>query len=370
MRYFRKSPFAQARLAWIDLIYWVRSWFYPVLPLPTKVHSILIANPAHLGDAVITTAVIRALKAANPQINIDILCGSWSKPIFDDHPGVHNIYTLDLPKLNRAALSQSEKKVIYDKGFEVLHNVLKNKQYDLVASVYAYEPSYISVISSLLKVPIVGFSSAGYSSLLTRSYNTMNLPWHEVQHQAKILESILGEPLELARYTLWLPVTIKSVVSTKPYVVVHPGSGDASKEWDTECWRQVLEFLLAHQVNVVITGHGKREEVLAQSIAVDLKVENLVGKLSFAQFASCIEHASLVISLDSVAAHIASAHSVPAITLALGKTQIHRWLPLGSQATLLDWHSRKKSDDQKLLIDLKHLIASKLPPLDSKEGAL
>ena len=367
MRYFRRNPLAQCRLALTDLGCLVQAWFHPPPPLPKVFEHILIANPAHLGDAVITTALIRALKNSNPVIKIDVLCGSWSKPIFEIHPGISDIYTLDMPALNRAENSRQDKITAYENGFHNLQNAIKNKQYDLVASVYAYEPSYIPALNKLIKAPIIGFSSAGYSPLLTKIYNTKNLPLHEVQHQAQILECMLGKHQDLGEYKLWLPKSEKPISSPKSYVVIHPGSGDSSKEWDVAYWREVVKFVLAKNYPVVITGHGKREELLAQEIAKDLKVENLVGKLSFSQFSSYIEHARLVISVDSVTAHVASAHDVSAITLTLGKTELHRWTPLGNQATFLDWRSRDKSNDQALLANLKDLIASKLLLLDVKE---
>lgn len=367
MRYFRRSPLAQCRLALTDLGCLVRSWLQPPLPLPKVFEHILIANPAHLGDAVITTALIRALKTSNPAIKIDVLCGSWSKAIFENHPGVSDIYTLDMPALNRAKNTRQDKIAAYKSCFQELQKELKNKQYDLLASVYAYEPSYIPALCNLIKAPIIGFSSAGYSPLLTRTYNTKDLPLHEVQHQAQILECMLGEYQDLSEYKLWLPKTEKPIASPKSYVVIHPGSGDSSKEWDIECWREVVRFVVAQNYPVVITGHGKREELLAREIIKDLKVENQVGKLSFAQFSGYIEHARLVISVDSVAAHIASAHDVSAITLTLGKTELHRWSPLGNRATFLDWRSRDKSNDQALLKNLKDLITSKLLLLDIKE---
>jgi len=311
---------------------------------------------------VITTALIRAIHDYDPQIQIDILCGSWSKPIFEGHSGVANVYDLDLPPLSRAQISSSEKRSIYDKGYKKLQSLFSGVHYDLVASVYAYEPSYIPVLHALLKAPIVGFSSAGYSPLLTRSYNTMNQQWHEIQHQAKVLECVLGEPSGEECYRPWLPTSTSFFIPDKAYIVIHPGSGKVNKEWNTEGWIQIIYFLHQLGLSVLITGHGKREGLLAEEIIQQLdepqEVKNLVGKLSFNDFSTCIKHATLLVSVDSVAGHIAAAHGTPEIILSLGKTDLNRWRPLADNARVFNWHNSQKNQLSSQLVELKEAIQS------------
>ncbi|BDT74654.1 hypothetical protein PKF022_03190 [Polynucleobacter sp. KF022] len=330
---------------------------------------ILIANPAHLGDAVITTAVLRELKKQYPHLIIDVLCGSWSAPIFEAHPAVHKIYTLDLPMLNRRPISVQDKQLQYHLGYQQLKIELQKERYDLVASVYAYEPSYIPVVDRLLKAPIVGFSSAGYGPLLAKSFNTAHFDWHEVQHQVKVLEDFLGEPKSLEDYQIWLEQGIPTITGDMPYVVLHPGTGEPSKEWSIDGWQKVLNHLKMRNVRVVITGHGEREQKIAKALAEGVNgivVENWVGRLSFKDFCQTIAGARLLISVESVAAHIASNYKVPTLIAAFGKTNLKRWQPLGGLTQLIDMRQDSKKSEKLFFERLEVLLHQKNITL--KEG--
>lgn len=326
--------------------------------MPAKVDRILMVNPAHLGDTVITTAILRELKAKNPQLVIDILCGSWSVPIFENHPAVNRIFSLDLPMLNRGLMLHSQKRQLFSESYRQFSEAIKNQQYDVITSLYAYEPSCISQLASLLEAPIVGFSSAGFGPLLTQSFNTMDLHWHEVQHQANILQAFLGEPKEPEHYSPWLVHHEPTKAMQGAYVVIHPGTGNRDKEWDIPGWRAIAKEFIDRQIRVVITGHGPREEYLAREISDGLPIENYVGKLSFSEFCNWIEHASLLIGTESVAPHIASAYSVPSLVLALGKTDLVRWKPLGGKAEIIDMRFGQTQDAHVVLNRVRQLIAN------------
>jgi ADP-heptose:LPS heptosyltransferase len=365
MKYFRHSPIAKARLQLIDWAYQLCSAFRQILPMPSRYQRILIANPAHLGDAVITTAVIRELKKQHPQLSIDVLCGSWSSMIFRNHPAIDQVFTLDLPMLNRSKLSNRAKEADYLLGFQSLKSSVVNRHYDLVASLYAYEPSYIPALHQLVDAPIVGFSSAGYGPLLTKSFNTADMDWHEAQHQAKVLEDLLGEPKSLEAYQVWLEQGSKTIAAESAYLVLHPGTGDPSKEWTLEAWQEVIRYLCQSNIRIVLTGHGEREEQFAQKLingSNQCQIENRVGKLSFSQFCQAIAGAKLLVSLESVAAHIASAYQVPSLIAAFGKTNLKRWQPLGGCSQLIDMRQDAKASKHlffeclQAMLDEQHIV--------------
>ncbi|WP_071461730.1 glycosyltransferase family 9 protein [Polynucleobacter asymbioticus] len=325
--------------------------------LPEKINHILIANPAHMGDAVITTALLRELKDRHPDLIIDILCGSWSAPIFEGHPAVRQVFTLDLPKLNRNPISAKAKLQIFFIGLQQLRTKLPGQGFDLVASIYAYEPSYIPQIRNLLNdVPIVGFSSAGYGPVLSQAFNTAEVDWHEVQHQANILQSLLGAPKESQQYQAWLGHSSSKDIVQKPYVVLHPGTGNPAKEWSVDGWHLLAKELIGKNIPVKITGSGAREKELAQKISADLVIENLVDQLTFSEFCQCIEHASFLVCSESLAAHIASAYSVPTLVLALGKTNLNRWRPLGNKTHIIDMRFSQTIEVREVLEKAQKMI--------------
>ena len=141
--------------------------------------------------------------------------------------------------------------------------------------------------------------------------------------------------------------------------MLHPGTGEPTKEWSLDGWQKVLHHLKMRNVRVVITGHGDREQQLANLLTKGtngVTVQNSVGQLSFKQFCQTIAGASLVISVESVAAHIASNYQVPALIAAFGKTNLRRWQPLGEHTQLMNMQRDSKNSEKLFLECLDDLL--------------
>ncbi len=74
--YHRRHRLAIARFFLQDLYYWLcASLFRRNIALPKALNRILLVNPAHLGDVVISTAILRELRNQFPKWVIDFF--SW-----------------------------------------------------------------------------------------------------------------------------------------------------------------------------------------------------------------------------------------------------------------------------------------------------
>lgn len=345
-RYHRRNPIAIASLALRDLFY----WFYAKvirssLPLPKKLNRILLVNPAHLGDVVISTALIREIKQKFPECKIDFLAGEWAVPILKGHPGIEGTYYISHWQANRSTESIADKKLKYEDQARQVITKLEKHVYDAAFFLNSYEPSLISLFKTF-KCPLIGFVSAGGGPLLSvRGGSGQKELIHEVQLQAQLFRPWLGEVKNAADYQPWLKeVDVKDHISglngEKEYVVIHPGSGNPAKEWPLDSWVRVINALQAYSCDIFITGHGEREAAQATELMNQLtnssNVKNLVGQLNFDQFAKAISQAKAVLCVDSVAGHIAASYGRPTIVVTNGLSKIERWHPLGKTITLLE----------------------------------
>src|SRR6185437_7011101 len=90
------------------------------------------------------------------------------------------------------------------------------------------------------------------------------------------------------------------------YIVIHPGTGAAIKEWPLKKWRILIEKLAGHPL--VFTGRGEEEKVkVKQMIGENKGCLNLVDQLSWEAFLEVVKGAALLIGVDSAAGHCASA---------------------------------------------------------------
>jgi ADP-heptose:LPS heptosyltransferase len=309
--------------------------------LPKTLDRILLVNSAHLGDVVISTAILREIKSRFPECQIDFVAGEWAKPILNAHPGIHQSYFISHWQANRSDDHLPDKKKHYvNQKNEFLMTVEKNT-YDAIFFLNSYEPSFISVFRQF-KCPLIGFDTAGGGPLLSLKSSKTSLDLHEVQYQASLLQNWLGPAKNAQHYRAWLKPVANSYAINESfnlpaaYVVLHPGSGNPAKEWPIENWVKVIETLQDFNVSILITGNGEREAMGARVLGISGHVIDLVNQLSFDQFVAVIANAQAVFCVDSVAGHIAGAYNKPTIIVTNGLSRIERWHPLGRLVSLLE----------------------------------
>ena len=65
----------------------------------SKKPRILLIRPDHLGDLILTTPVLRALKIHVPDADITMMVGPWSTEVVARHPDVDHILQFPFPNL-------------------------------------------------------------------------------------------------------------------------------------------------------------------------------------------------------------------------------------------------------------------------------
>lgn len=336
--YHRRNPWAITKLLFSDLYYWFyANLFRRNIALPETLGRVLLVNPAHLGDVVISTAILRDLKLELPNCSVDFLVGDWAAPVIKDHPGINQSFFISHWQANRGDESRIQKKQHYQQQVNRVISELKRGTYDAIFFLNSYEPSFIPLFKDF-RCPLIGMVSAGGGPLL--NFCGDGSADHEVQIQASIFKPWLGEVKSADQYQPWLKAPVDSerlraqLGLNKPYVVIHPGSGNPAKEWPIRNWAEVISALAQYDLDIVITGHGEREKDQAELLTSD-QIINLVSKLNFDQFTGVVEGASAVFCVDSVAGHIAGAYDLNAIIIGNGLSKIERWHPLGKKSHLL-----------------------------------
>ncbi len=168
---------------------------------------------------------------------------------------------------------------------------------------------------------------------------------HTADHHTDLLQP-LGIQREDVSSALALPpsaiaeadTTLLAAGLTAPYAIVHPGTARAEKYWLPERWAAVIDFLQTEkQLTVFLTGSNDASEQshfaaikshLAQP-AVDVS-----GKLSLLGTAALIARARLVAAVDSAPVHFADALGTPVVAL-FGPTNPFHWRPRNSQSVIV-----------------------------------
>jgi len=118
---------------------------------------------------------------------------------------------------------------------------------------------------------------------------------------------------------------IRAVLKDRPYAVVHPGSPMVTKRWDPLRFAHVARLLQANGLTIVLTC-GPGEEPLVGRIARDIPSTVILMGLNIPELAELIRGARLYLGHDSGPMHLAAAVGTPTVAI-WGSSDSKRWRP-------------------------------------------
>jgi hypothetical protein len=127
--------------------------------------------------------------------------------------------------------------------------------------------------------------------------------------------------------------------------VIHPGAAYGSRHWPVDRFADVAATLAAAGHEVVVTGSpDERPRALAVAETAGLHEDAvLAGRLDLADMAAMVAAATVVVSADTGAAHLASAYQRPSVVL-FGPAPISEWGPPPGPHRALTDETRRLGD--------------------------
>lgn len=315
-----------------------------------KEHSrgkVLLANGAHIGDVVISTAAVNLLKATCPGIKVGFVCGSWSAFLLENEPAVDYLHIVDHWFFNRDAQPPAAKLGRHlDTEAKALKEII-SIGYDAAIELHSYFWDMIPLFSKA-RIPVrCGYASGGLGGLLTRPVQFVPRSAHESDYHVELLEEAglvncrNYAPIPALRGRSSVPQQLLDKLRAIPngergYRIVHPGTVNPSRRWPIASWRQLVSKISQMGEAVVLTGKGAVEA--ADNRRISDGFNNCIdasNMFSEREFIDAIHGAKLVYSVETSAGHIAAASGVPTVSIYSGVTDTERWRPRGRATALL-----------------------------------
>lgn len=299
---------------------------------------ILIVQLDHLGDAVITSTMLPALRARFPRASIDVLASRRCREWFEACPDVARVHVCRFDRFDRPAC-----------GFWMLvllawGIVLRRERYDVAIDPRGEFPHALLLWLAGARRR-VGWSCGGGGFLLTDvpSYVPGRSEYESRQALLTKLEIDVVpaapaiEPGPFARRTI--DSELQAIRGAAHQVIVlHVGAGTAAKQWPVEHWRELIgRLLVAYDARLVLVG-GAAERRLAREITEGNcwpGVVDWTGCLSLRELAALFMRADLVVGADSGPAHLAAAVRTPVVVLFSGTNDAGQWAPRGPRVAVL-----------------------------------
>src|SRR5882724_11738277 len=140
---------------------------------PAKTARILLVRPDHLGDLVLATPVLQALRDQLPQAQITMLVGPWSREVVARHPALDHVETCAFPGFQRAQQHPLTPYLLLYR----MAGQLRREHYDLAINL---RPDFWwgAALLYLAAIP----RRIGYSIEPGRVFLTQALPFVEPEH--------------------------------------------------------------------------------------------------------------------------------------------------------------------------------------------
>jgi len=299
---------------------------------------ILIVRTDRIGDVLLSTPVIKALRDKYPSAYIAMMVSRYAKDIVEGNPYLDKVVILDKELEHKGWLRSA--KFIQE---------LKKNRFDL--SLILHPTNRVHLITFLSGIPKrVGYDRKLGFLLTDRVKHTKQFgEKHELEYNLDLLR-YLG--IEARDKNLFMPIKKESeewvgelfaqegISDTDKLLAIHPAASCPSKIWPAQRFAEVAGKLAQKYGFKVLVVAGPKDLTLADNLVKHMRSSpiNLAGKTSVTQLASLLKRCRLFISNDSGPVHIASAVGTPVISI-FGRKQAglspKRWGPLGKKDKVL-----------------------------------
>ncbi len=303
---------------------------------------VLLVRLDNLGDVLVTTPAIRAVRHSLPQAHLTLLCSPVGAQVGRLNPDIDEVIEYQAPWMD--PWSQLE----CDPARE-LHLVeeLRSAGFDAAIIFTSFRQSCVAAayLCYLAGIPLrLGASVEGPGSLLTTRVKhdgdyTGEFP-HEVMRSIELVASV-GMQTDDLHLRLRVPeiahhrsATILSAhAAGGPRIVVHPGCSMPARTYPTEGFGAIVDRLICDfNATVFLTG-TESEAPLVRTIQDSLKstrrsrTVSLTGTIDFATMCGLIEACDLTICSNTGPAHVSAAVGTPVVTLFALTNPPHQWSP-------------------------------------------
>lgn len=296
---------------------------------------ILCIRLDYMGDVLMTTPALRALKQSIPGCDITLLTSPGGEGVSRFIPEIDDVIAYAAPWMKSSA-------GIDPQADTDMIGMLARRRFDaaVIFTVYSQNPLPAAMLCYLAGIPLRLAHCRENPYRLLSDWVQETEPQEQVRHEVRRqldLVAAIGAETKDERMSLRIPSaatawTIDRLQSSGidpagTWIAMHPGASAASRRYPPHHWREVARTLRASlDCPLVFTGSAD-EAALIDEIRAGLSgTLSLAGRLDLGKLAALIALAPVLVSNNTGPAHIAAAVGTPVVDLyALTNPQHTPW---------------------------------------------
>lgn len=305
---------------------------------------VLIIKLGAIGDLLMITPAVRAIKKNNPNAHISLLAGRSAKSAIKDNPYIDELIECDDYIIYKARLLQKARYV-----FSLISMLRKRKQ-DIV---FVFHRDWqFNFFAFLCGIPErIGFDRNGEGKFLTKKVRISGIK-HNIDQYLEVIKAsgirddgkgmdfIISSEAELAADEILTKSGLK-----KGDIKIGILAGGASniktempiKRWPLENYVELSNKMIADGYKVILLG-SESDKPNAEAILKNVPegfnrgnaakdIIDLTGKTTLEETAAVMKRCAVIVTHDSGPMHLASAVGMPVISI-FGPTDPREYYPL------------------------------------------
>ncbi len=302
-----------------------------------RVRNLLVVRLDNLGDVLLATPAIRAVRRSLPRARITLLTSEVGAQAARLNPDLSGVMVYEAPWVDPWA------SLPHDPGRALAFiRRLAGERFDAAIILTSYHQSALPAAYAcyLAGIPLrLAASEDGSGSLLTTRHRHPARAMHEVERGLDLVASV-GLCPEDPELDLVLEVPERARAraraelgargwSGERLVVVHPGSSMPARMYPAEMYAEVADEATSRLgATVVVTG-SRQERDLVSSVRSRMSGHaiSLAGDLTFEEFSALVEMADAVVTNNTGPMHLAAAVGTPVVALFALTNPPEQWGP-------------------------------------------
>lgn len=307
-----------------------------------QVKKILVIRTDRIGEVLLSTPILTALKEKWPLAEITVMARPEVKELIEDNPRVSEIIEYEEEKGEIKGNKGREGGI--GEAFR-LREIFKKRKFDIAIVVNPKREFHLAVF--LAGIPVRAGFDRKWAFFLTHKAKDLKFlaRRHEVEYNLDLVRALGIEPKD-KRPVLVVKNKMTPSDHPRPLIAIHPCTSNPEKQWPPEYFSRLGDLLAEAGYGVAVVGGaeniGTAREVISR---MRHKPLDLVGKTSLRELALFLKGCDFLVSGDSGPVHIASAFGTKVIALfgsADPGSKPRRWGPYGEGHTVIE---KKRIED-------------------------
>lgn len=288
----------------------------PLAPVPWRVKRILIRSTNWIGDIVMISPALSALRRRYPEARIEIVAIPRVAPCLEANPAIDEVLRFDRRGADRGV-----------RGLLRLARRLRGRRYDM--AVLFQKAAGAALAARLAGIPIrIGLDTDRRGWLLTHP-----VPFTEAlarRHHLEIFSEIArAAGCDTVAQEPWFPLLPNDLEWADRFLAargagrfplllaLHGGASKAPRAWHAERFAEVAARMAAgHDAGVVLLGgDGDRGAMSVVASRLGDRAMDACGESTIGQMAALISRCAAFLGNDSGPMHVAGALGVPVVAV-------------------------------------------------------